>query len=65
MGQAKKILIQGTNKTLGALRKGIKSGHKISMPKIKKTMHLKSPLMREKANLGQTVRKLISSKKHG
>jgi hypothetical protein len=57
--------IQKAIKHPGALRKAlkVKIGEKIPLSKLKKAEHSKSPLMRKRAHLAETLRHL-SKRKH-
>ena len=52
--------IQGAIKKPGALHKalGVPEGKKIPESKLEKAEHSKSPLMRKRANLAKTLKKL-------
>ena len=54
--------IQGAIKHKGALHKalGVPEGKKIPEKKLKKAEHSKSPLLRRRANLAETLKKLRS-----
>lgn len=56
----KKKWIQGAIKKPGALHKAlhVKEGEKIPESKLKKAEHSKSPLMRKRASLAETLKKL-------
>ena len=56
----KKDFIQKAIKKPGALRKAlkVKKGDKISVDKLRKAAKSKSPLMRKRANLALTLRKM-------
>lgn len=58
--RAKKNFIQGAIKKPGALHKAlkVKQGQKIPEAKLEKALHSKSPLMRKRANLAVTLKKL-------
>lgn len=60
MGRAKKLWIQGAIKHPGALRKSlhVKEGHDIPQAKLEKAMHSKNPILRKRANLANTFRKM-------
>jgi len=57
---AEKKWIAGAIKKPGALHKAlhVKKGEKIPMAKIEKAEHSKSPLMRKRANLAETLKKM-------
>ena len=56
----KKKFIQAAIKHPGALRKAlhVKEGEKIPASKLEKAEHSKNPLMRKRANLAETLKKL-------
>lgn len=56
----KKKFIQAAIKKPGALHKAlhVKEGEKIPESKLKKAEHSKSPLMRKRASLAETLKKL-------
>lgn len=56
----KKKWIQDAVKHEGALRKAlkVKKGDKISEAKLEKAEHSKSPTMRKRANLAETLKKM-------
>lgn len=60
MSRAKKDFIQSAIKHPGALRKSlhVKEGHNIPEEKLEKAEHSKNPLLRERANLAETLKKL-------
>ena len=60
MSRAKKNFIQGAIKHPGALHKElhVPQGQKIPTKKLEKATHSKNPLMRKRANLAKTLRKL-------
>ena len=57
---AKEKWIQGMHMKKGALHKelGVKQGEKIPEAKIKKAEHSKSPLLRKRSNLADTLKGL-------
>lgn len=57
---AKKNWIAGAIKKPGALHKalGVKEGEKIPSAKLKKAEHSDSPLMRKRAGLAETLKKI-------
>jgi len=64
MSRAKKNWIQGAIKHPGALREAlhVPEGKKIPLDKLEKATHSKSPLMRERANMAETLGKLRKRK---
>ncbi len=60
MGRAKKDWIQNIHMKEGSLHKalGVPEGKKIPEKKLEKATHSNSPLMRKRANLAQTLKKL-------
>ncbi len=56
----KKKWIQGAIKEPGALRKSlhVKEGNNIPDSKLKKAEHSKNPLMKKRANLAETLKKM-------
>lgn len=61
---AKERWIQGAIKKPGALRKslGVKEGQNIPESKLKKAEHSKSPVMKKRANLAETLKKMHKGK---
>lgn len=59
-----KDFIQKAIKKPGALRKalGVKEGEKIPQKKLKEAEHSKSPLMRRRANLAETLSNMRKKK---
>ena len=64
MAEKKKNFIQKAIKKKGALHEalGVPEGEKIPKAKIKKAEHSKSPLLRKRANLAETLSKLRKKK---
>lgn len=60
MSRAKKNFIQSAIKHPGALRKAlhVKEGHDIPIKKLDRAAHSKNPLLKKRANLALTLRKL-------
>lgn len=64
MGREKKNWIQGAIKKPGALRKqlGVPEGKDIPAKTLKKATHSSNPLLRKRANLAETLKKLPKRK---
>ena len=67
MGRAKKMFIQKAIKNPGALHKQlhVSMDKKIPEKKLEKAMHSKNTLLKERANLAETLKNLGARKKSG